>query len=98
MGFQDTFYSLSDPIRRQIIMMLRDGKMSAGDIALKLDMTPAAVSYHLKKLKAADLIYETKFKNYIYYELNLSILDEVFMWFNQLKGGENQNEKNKNNL
>lgn len=92
MGLHDVFYIISDPVRRQIIEMLRSEKLSAGDIAASLNMTPYAVSYHLKKLKEADLIYETKYKNYIYYELNLSVLDEVFIWINKLRGG-NHDEK-----
>ena len=57
-------------------------------ISNALNMTPQALSYHLSKLKKADLIYETKFKNFIYYELNLSVLDEAVMWINELQGGQ----------
>jgi ArsR family transcriptional regulator, arsenate/arsenite/antimonite-responsive transcriptional repressor len=87
LGLQDAFSIISDPVRRQIIEMLRKEKMSAGDLAAALNMTPPAVSYHLKKLKEADLVYETKYKNYIYYELNLSVLDEVFVWLSKIVGG-----------
>ena len=59
-----------------------------GRPAIALDMTPQALSYHLSKLKKADLIYETRYKNYIYYELNLSILDETIMWISNLRGGQ----------
>ena len=65
-----------------------EGKISSGDLAISLDMTPQALSYHLSKLKKADLIYETRYKNYIYYELNLSILDETIMWISNLRGGQ----------
>ena len=51
-------------------------------------MTPQALSYHLAKLKKADLIYETRFKNYIYYEPNLSVLDEIIVWMKHLQGGQ----------
>ena len=63
-------------------------KKQSGDLAAALDMTPQALSYHLSKLKKADLIYETRYKNYIYYELNLSILDETIMWISNLRGGQ----------
>ena len=66
MGFAETFKALSDPIRREILMMLRDGSMSAGEIGSHFDMTGATISYHLKILKKVDLIFEKKEKNYIY--------------------------------
>lgn len=67
-------------------MKLKQGKISSGDLAAALEMTPQALSYHLSKLKKADLIYETRYKNYIYYELNLSILDEAVIWIDNLRG------------
>ena len=67
------FKVLSDKQRRDILVMLKDGKMSAGEIAEKLDISPAALSYHLKLLKNADLIMEYKDKNFIYYEINTSV-------------------------
>ena len=70
MGFAETFKALSDPIRREILMMLRDGSMSAGEIGVHFDMTGATISYHLKILKKAELIFENKEKKYIYYTLN----------------------------
>ena len=72
--------------------MLKKGKMSAGDITSKFDMTGATISYHLSKLKKADLIYETKYKNFIYYELNASLFEELLLWFSQFKG-DDTNEK-----
>ena len=74
--------------RRKILLKLQEGKISSGDLAIALDMTPQALSYHLSKLKKADLIYETRYKNFIYYELNLSILDETIMWISNLRGGQ----------
>ena len=74
------------PESRKILLKLQEGKISSGDLAIALDMTPQALSYHLSKLKKADLIYETRYKNYIYYELNLSILDEAIMWIRNLRG------------
>ena len=78
--------ALADENRRKILQKLKEGKISSGDLANTLSMTPQALSYHLSKLKKADLIYETKYKNYIYYELNLSVLDETIMWINELRG------------
>ena len=66
------------------ILLLKEGKISSGELALKLQMTPQALSYHLTKLKKAELIYETRYKNFIYYELNLSILDEVLIWIEKI--------------
>lgn len=77
--------ALSDDTRRKILAKLKEGKISSGDLAVALDMTPQSLSYHLAKLKKADLIYETKYKNFIYYELNLSVLDEVIVWINNLR-------------
>lgn len=92
MGFADTFKALSDPIRREILVMLKDKKMSAGEIASNFNMTNATISYHLSQLKKANLIIESKYKNFIYYEINISVFEEVMLWFSQLKGG-NINEK-----
>ena len=87
MGFAETFKALSDPIRREILMMLRDGSMSAGEIGSHFDMTGATISYHLKILKKAELIFEKKEKTYIYYTLNTSVVEEVMLWLSELKGG-----------
>lgn len=83
MGFPETFKALADPVRRDILLMLRNGRMAAGDIAERFDMTGATVSYHLSQLKKAELIYETREKNFIYYSLNLSVFEEIMLWFNQ---------------
>ena len=88
MAFADTFKALSDPARRDILEMLKNKPLSAGEIAKQFDMTQATVSYHLKVLKKADLIRENRKKNFIYYELNLSILDETIMWISKLRGGQ----------
>lgn len=85
MGFPETFKALSDPIRRDILVMLKEGKMAAGDISSKFNMTGATISYHLSVLKKADLISESKYKNYVYYELNTSVFEEVMLWFSQFK-------------
>ncbi len=91
MGFAETFKALSDPVRREIMNLLKNGKMSAGEIASHFEMTGATVSYHLNVLKKADLIFETRKKNFIYYELNTSVLEDIMLWFSELKG-ENKNE------
>lgn len=92
MSFAETFKALSDPVRRDILQMLKNGRMSAGDIGSRFDMTGATVSYHLKILKKADLVWEKKEKNFIYYELNTSVLEEIMLWISDLKG-ESGNDK-----
>lgn len=89
MAFADTFKALSDPARRDILEMLKNKPLSAGEIAKQFDMTQATVSYHLKVLKKADLIRENRKKNFIYCELNLTVLDELMMWLSDLKNKEN---------
>lgn len=89
MAVHEILEALADENRRNILQKLKEGKIISGDLAKALNMTPQALSYHLSKLKKADLIYETKFKNFIYYELNLSVLDEAILWINELRGGQN---------
>ena len=91
MGFAETFKALSDPVRRQILELLRDKKRSAGEIGQYFDMTGATISYHLSQLKKAGLVFETKHKNYIYYELNVSVFEEILLWLSQF-GGKNNEE------
>lgn len=85
MGFENTFSAIADPVRREILSVLKDGKLSAGEIASHFDMTGAAVSYHLSILKKADLVSESRYKNFIYYELNTTVLDEIILWAESLK-------------
>lgn len=85
MAISEILVALADETRRNILLKLKEGKISSGDLAIELDMTPQALSYHLSKLKKADLIYETRYKNFIYYELNLSILDETILWIDNLR-------------
>lgn len=92
MALSDTFKAISDPVRREILEMLKSEKKSAGEIANKFKLTNATVSYHLSQLKKANLIIENKQKNYIYYELNVSVFEDVLVWIYKL-GGE-KNEKN----
>ena len=88
LGFAEIFKALSDPVRRDILVMLKNGKMTAGDIADRFDLTNATVSYHLSQLKKADLLYETKVKNYVYYEINATVFEEILLWIKQFGGKE----------
>lgn len=88
MGFAETFKALADPVRREILVMLKSGRMSAGEIAEKFDMTNATISYHLGILKKADLVWETKEKNFVYYHLNVSVVEEIMLWLQELRGEE----------
>lgn len=79
------FSALADPVRREILNLLKQGKLSAGEISENFNLSRATTSYHLSKLKEADLIRENKHKNYIYYELNMSILEELILWVKEFK-------------
>lgn len=85
MAFSDTLKALSDPARRRILTLLKDGKMSAGEISENFDMTDATVSYHLKILKNAGLVSESRKKNFVFYELNTSVVEDVMKWLAGLK-------------
>ena len=95
MAFAETFKALSDPVRREILQLLKNGKMSAGEIGGHFNMTGATISYHLKILKKADLVWETKVKNFVYYELNTTVVEELLLWLSDLKGGKNEKSKEK---
>ena len=86
MGLQATLKALSDPIRREILNLLKSGRMSAGDISSHFPVTDASISRHLSVLKEADLIRDTREGKFIYYELNTSVLEEVMLWLATLKG------------
>ncbi|MFI3791605.1 autorepressor SdpR family transcription factor [Streptococcus uberis] len=93
MSFAQTFKALSDPIRRDILTLLKDGQMSAGDIANQFDLAQASISYHLMILKKADLIQETKVKNFIYYDINTSVVEDIMIWLKEIKGdSKHENE------
>ena len=90
MGLQQTMKALSDPIRREILNMLKSGRLSAGEITERFDVTGASISRHLSVLKEADLIRDTREGKFIYYDLNASVLEEIMLWIRDLKGdGEN---------
>ena len=88
MGIQHTMKALSDPIRREILELLKSGRLSAGEIGEHFPVSGAAVSKHLSVLKDVDLIRDTREGKFIYYELNTSVLEEIMLWLKGLKGDE----------
>ena len=86
MGMQQTLKALADPIRREILNMLKSGRMSAGEIAEHFSVTGASISRHLSVLKEADLVRDTREGQFIFYELNVSVLEEIMLWITDLKG------------
>ena len=86
MSMQNTLRALADPIRRDILHLLKSGRLSAGEICEHFDVTGAAVSRHLSVLKEADLIRDTREGKFIYYDLNASVLEEIMLWITDLKG------------
>lgn len=86
MGRTNIFKVLADKRRRDILVMLKDGRKSAGEIAEKLGVSPSDLSYHLKLLKSADLVMEYKSKNFVYYEINTTVFDELILWVEQFGG------------
>lgn len=86
MGLQTTMKALSDPVRREILEMLKAGRLSAGEISQQFPISGAAVSKHLNVLKEADLIRDSREGKFIYYELNASVLEEIMLWLTSLKG------------
>lgn len=88
MGLAESFKALSDPQRRELLLLLRAGRQTAGSLAEELGISPSALSYHLKALKKADMVIEYKEKNFVYYELNTSLFDEMMLWFQQFRKEE----------
>lgn len=93
LGLQHTLKALSDPIRREILNMLKDGRMSAGEITEHFTVTAASISRHLSVLKDADLVRDTREGQFIFYELNTSVLEEILVWISDLKGEDNDDER-----
>ena len=93
MGLQNTLRALSDPIRREILNLLKSGRMSAGDIVDHFDVTGASISRHLSVLKEADLIRDKREGKFIFYELNASVLEEIMLWIAELKGDNDNAEE-----
>ena len=93
MSLQNTLKALSDPIRREILNLLKGGRLAAGAITEHFSVTGAAISRHLSVLKEADLIRDTREGKYIYYELNASVLEEIMLWITDLKGASDHAEE-----
>ncbi|MBO5868282.1 MAG: winged helix-turn-helix transcriptional regulator [Oscillospiraceae bacterium] len=89
MGLQQTLKALSDPIRREILHLLKSGRLSAGEISEHFSVTDASISRHLSVLKEADLIRDNREGKFIFYELNTSVLEEIMLWVRDLKGEGN---------
>lgn len=87
MALHDTLKALSDPVRRDILELLKDGRLSAGNIGKHFDLSAATISHHLSQLKKAGLVVETKYKNFIFYELNVTVFEDVLLWLSQFTGG-----------
>ena len=92
MSLQNTMRALADPVRREILNLLKKGRLSAGEITEHFDITAAAISRHLAVLKDAGLIFDAREGKFIYYELNATVLEEVLLWIAELRGG-NENDK-----
>ena len=86
MGLQNTLRALADPVRRDILNLLKQGRMSAGEIGEHFPITGAAISRHLSVLKEADLIRDTREGKFIYYDINATVLEEIMLWLRDLKG------------
>lgn len=86
MGLQNTLKALADPVRRDILNLLKKGRLSAGEIGEHFPITGAAISRHLSVLKEADLIRDTREGKFIYYDINASVLEEIMLWISDLKG------------
>lgn len=93
MGLQQTMKALADPIRREILNLLKSGRLSAGEITAHFPVTAASISRHLSVLKEADLVRDTREGQFIYYELNASVLEEILLWVTELKGEEDHAEE-----
>jgi transcriptional regulator, arsR family len=89
----DVFKALSDPVRREILLLLKQRrKMSAGEIVAEFELSNATISYHLSILKKADLVFETRYQKYIYYEINTSVFEDAMMWLMQFRGSNDEDE------
>ena len=79
-SFQQSFKALADPTRRQILELLREGPLTAGEIGGRFPMTAATISHHLSVLREAGLVLDERRGKYIYYELNMTVMDELLAW------------------
>lgn len=92
LSFQETLKAIGDPTRREILNLLKGGSKTAGEIAAHFTSTDATISHHLSVLKIAGLICDDKRGKYIYYELNMTVLDEILIWIHSLKGDKKDEE------
>lgn len=92
MAIKEILEALADDNRRAVLQKLQEGKINSGELANALEISPQALSYHLAKLKKAGLIYEKKEKNFIFYELDLTVIDEAIVWMSTLKGEKKDEE------
>lgn len=90
MGFPNTFKALADPVRCDILLSLKQKSLTAGEIAEKYDLSNSTISYHLSLLKKAGLVTERKYKNFIYYDINISVFEELIIWLSQFQGVKNE--------
>ena len=93
MGLQQTLKALADPIRREILNMLKKGRLPAGEISDHFSVSAPSISRHLSVLKEADLIRDTREGKFIFYEINTTVLEETLLWISDLKGENNHDEK-----
>lgn len=92
MGVQQTLKALADPTRREILNLLKGGRLSAGAITDHFPVTAAAISRHLSLLKEADLVRDAREGQFIFYELNTSVLEEIMLWITDLKGEKDHDQ------
>ena len=92
LGMQDTLHALADPTRREILNLLKQSRLSAGEISNHFSISGAAISRHLSVLKDADLIRNEREGKFIYYELNATVLEEIPLWISELKGGNDYDQ------
>jgi ArsR family transcriptional regulator len=89
-SFPNTFKALADPVRRDILLTLKEKSLTVGEIVERYDLSNSTISYHLSLLKKANLITERKYKNFIYYDINISVFEEIIIWLSQFRGVENE--------
>lgn len=87
MGLQETMKALSDPTRREILQLLKNGKLSAGDIAEHFSISNASISRHLSVLKHAELVRDYRCGQFIYYEIDTTVLQDILGWVSQFASG-----------
>lgn len=86
----NSFKALADPVRRDILLTLKEKSLTVGEIVERYDLSNSTISYHLSLLKKANLITERKYKNFIYYDINISVFEEIIIWLSQFRGVENE--------